>query len=290
MAFVDDWAELKVLVKDETVIKVNASNLGAEINTQKQECLGEHIFGEQADGNTYKYLCANCETPVKVVELSESVKRYFSGYEIVRNAVTYSLPGTRSFIIDDDLTPFGRMKDGAEVWWARSQADYSAGNTGAALDAGRIDVGEAKYFVVRLRITNSSKYFSFYFSTTGRNGEGYSVSSDGTVTKPTASGMVTMNTPVAAAKVGEWATYVFDLETLIPEYYIKDAESGTYILDTFAITYASGAEFDVDYMAFVEGGWADIDALTVDETAVYVTHYSNKTYTVRNTADGSIKE
>jgi hypothetical protein len=96
MAFVDSWDEIKRLVTDETVVKVNATDNGTLVKTQEQVCVGEHSWGENVDGKVYSYLCVNCGAPYKTVTLGESVTRYYSGFEVARNAVTYALSGERS--------------------------------------------------------------------------------------------------------------------------------------------------------------------------------------------------
>ena len=288
-AFVDSWDEIKRLVPDETVVKVNATNNGTIVKTQEQECVGEHSFGENVEGNVYTYLCVNCGKPVKTVTLPSFVKKYISGYEAARNAVVYALSGTRDFLLEGEDQVFGRVSNHAEIWWMRSQNDYALGSTGAALDGKVFDVGEAKYFVLRLRTDNNAKNMEFYISTTGKNGTPRTdeeVTDKKPITVPTTSGSIVFATPINASTVGEWTTYVFDLEALIPEHYVKDAETGHYLIDTFGIAYSKDYNADIDFMAFVEGGWEEIDALTSDETVVYTTHYKNKTYSVMNTATG----
>lgn len=289
MAFVDNWDELRQLVGDETVVKVNATNDGTIVKTQEQECVGEHSWGEEVDSNKYTYLCANCGKILKSVTLDSSVQRYFSGFEIARNATVYALSGSREVLIDENNTVFGRVNSCAEIWWMRDQKDYSGGTTGGSLDGKTIDVGEAKYFVVRLKTDNSKKNFEFYISTTGKNGTPRTeeeVTDKKPIQVPVTSGIVTLTSPVQASTAGEWTTYVFDLEALLPEHYVKDAETGHYILDTFAITYSMEYNADVEFMAFVEGGWAEIDALTPDQTVVFATHHKNKTYSIMETATG----
>jgi hypothetical protein len=73
---------------------------------------------------------------------------------------------------------------------------------------------------------------------------------------------------------------VFNLEEIYADYYVKDPETNEYILDTFAITYPQGYNADIEFMAFVDGDWSDIDKLTDDETVVYVTHAKNKTFEI----------
>lgn len=291
MAFVDSWDEIKNLVVDETVVKVNATADGTIVKTQEQECVGEHSWGENVDGNVYSYLCVNCGKNLKTVTLPECVKQYFSGYEVARNAVTYAAApgyvGEKSVGLDGDVV-FGSINYYSEIWWSRHQQDYNHGTTGAALNNKYYNVGSAKYFVVRMRNTNNQKNVEFYISTTGRNGEGYAVAPDGTETRPTSSGMITLTSPAQAATAGEWTTYVFDLEALIPEYYVRDPESGDYIIDTFGIARSRDDNVtDIEFMAFVEGGWEEIDSITPDETVVFATDRKTKTYSILKTANGA---
>ena len=291
VAFVDSWDEIKKLVPDATVIKVNATDDGTVVKTQEQECVGEHSWGENAEGLNYEYLCVNCGKVLKTVTLGESVKKYFSGFEVARNAVTYAAAtgysGERSVELEGENTIFGRINIYSEIWWARHQQDYKHGTTGASLNNKFYNVGNARYFVVRMKNSNNQKNVEFYISTTGKNGDGYAVAPDGTETKPTTGGMVTVTSPATAAVANEWTTYVFDLEALIPDYYVRDPESGDYIIDTFGIARSRDDNVtDIEFMAFVEGGWAEIDALTPDETVVFATHYKDKTYAIMDTATG----
>lgn len=292
-AFVDSWDELKIIVTDETVVKVNASNDGTIVKTQEQECVGDHSWGENVEGNTYSYLCVNCGKPVKTTKIPDGVQKYISGFEAARNATVYALPGTRSIGVDADNTVFGRVNGCGQLWWMRDQKDYADGNTGTSLDGKTFDVGNSKYLVVRLRTDNNAKNFEFYISTTAKNGTPRTeaeVEDKKPITVPTSSGIVMLTSPVTASTVGQWTTYVFDLEELIPEYYVKDSESGTYILDTFGIYCSKDYNADIDFIAFVDGGWEEIDALTPDETVVYATHYQNKTFSIMDAATGKCSD
>lgn len=132
-----------------------------------------------------------------------------------------------------------------------------------------------------------SKYVQFSLSITGKNGEGYSKAPDGTVTPPTTSGYATLAAPVEkTSATGEQITYVFDLEEIFSDYYVKDEETGHYIIDTFLITYARECSVDIEFMAFVDGDFADIGKLTSDDTVIYVTHATQKTYVVKDANTG----
>ena len=290
IAFVNSWDGVRGLVSDETVVKVNTTNNGTLVKTQEQECIGVHSYGEEVNGNVYSYACANCGSVLKSVTVPESTTRYFSGYEIARNAVSYdSSAGTRD-VIADGTDIFGRVRGYEQIWWMRDQKDFSAGGTGAALNGRTMDVGQAKYLVVRLKTDNIAKGLTLYLSTTGKNGTPRTddeVTESKPITIPTTSGYTSLTSPFAAATVNEWTTFVFDLETLMPEYYVKDSETGTYVLDTFGFWYSNDYNLDLDFMAFVEGGWAEIDALTPDDTVVFVTHPKNKTYSILQTSTGT---
>ena len=289
MAFVDSWDELKAIVPDDTVVKVNATNNGTLVKTEEQACLGEHSWGESISDRTYTYSCANCGKTYKNVTVSEKIKRYFSSFEIARNAPVYSALGTKNVLVEGNDTIFGRVSDNQEIWWMRDQKDFSAGGTGANLNGKTMDIGLSKYFVLRMRVDDNTKSIAFYISTTGANGKPRTedeVTDSKPITIPTTSGYSAMYVPIKAVESGEWATYVFDLESLIPEYYVKDSNTDTYVLDSFGIYYATGYNVDIEFMAFIEGGWKEIDELTRDETVYYVTHPKNKTYSVMDAATG----
>ena len=289
IAFVNSWDGVKNLVVDETVVKVNATNNGTLVKTQEQKCIGIHSYGEEVDGNIYTYACANCGSVLKSVTVPDSTTRYFSGYEIARNAVSYdSSAGSRDVIAEEEDI-FGRVRNYEQIWWMRDQKDFSSGGTGAALNGRTMDVGQAKYLVIRLKTDNTAKGLTFYISTTGKNGTPRTeeeVTETKPITVPTTSGYAAVTSPLGAATVNEWITFVFDLETLIPQYYVKDSETGSYVIDTFGFWYSNNYDLDLDFMAFVEGGWEEIDAITPDDEIVYVTHPKNKTYSVLQAATG----
>ena len=158
MAFVDSWDELKAIVSDDSVVKVNASNNGTLVKTQEQECIGEHSWGESISENTYTYSCANCGKRYKTVSISENVKRYFSCFEVARGATVYSALGTKDVLIEGEDTVFGRVSGTQEIWWMRDQKDFSAGGTGADLNGKTMDVGQSRFFVLRARVDNKHKY------------------------------------------------------------------------------------------------------------------------------------
>ena len=66
-----------------------------------------------------------------------------------------------------------------------------------------------------------------------------------------------------------------DLESFFGRAYAKDTETGTYVVDSFYFTFtptmASSTYIDVAYMAFVEGGYKEIDVLVDEEEVLLAT-------------------
>ena len=120
---------------------------------------------------------------------------------------------------------------------------------------------KAKYFVIKIRsddIESTSAFFA-YFSTTGKSGEGYSVSDDGTETIPSTLGYAYVR--FLAKDISEdWTVFVVDLSAVLPDYYVAD-EDGNYFIDTFFLKRNSNiSTIDVEFMAFAEN-WKAIDEL-----------------------------
>lgn len=169
----------------------------------------------------------------------------------------------------DSLVYFGFKGNSADhktgqFIWNRSYEDYTTN----APTYGRytVDVGQTKFLVLKVRTSladcNGSE-FSVNISTAGQNGGSVKI-------------------PVQGIQ-GDWLTYVIDLETLLPEKWVKDAETDSYIMDSFYLNFnnfLTENSVDIAYIAFVEGDWNDVDALVDEETVVNVTSASDVTYEV----------
>ena len=86
---------------------------------------------------------------------------------------------------------------------------------------------------------------------------------------------------------GEWQTYVIDIKALYGDAYAKAEGAEDYVVDTFFMNF--GGDVDVSYIAFIEGGWADIDALVEEETVAMITSADGAYQTV-NASDGQVKQ
>ena len=87
---------------------------------------------------------------------------------------------------------------------------------------------------------------------------------------------------------GEWVTYVVDLSAVCADYYKKVDGQDFYEIDTFYF-HVQGSN-DIAYVAFVEGGWAEIDALVEEDVVTEISAVGSAKATVGklvNVADGS---
>ena len=90
---------------------------------------------------------------------------------------------------------------------------------------------------------------------------------------------------------GEWVTYVIDLETVCDGFYEKVEGHDYYDVDTFY--FHNGGTSDIAYVAFVEGSWAEIDALVDEDVVMQITASGGEKASVGqlvNVADGSLAE
>ena len=154
--------------------------------------------------------------------------------------------------------------------WNRSYEDHTSNAPGY----GRylLDMGQSRFLVLKVR-TNLNE---------NADGSEFTIPIS---TKGNVGGAIKL--PVADTQ-GDWVTYVIDLETLLPEKWVKDAETGTYIMDTFYMNFSNCLtenSVDIAYIAFVEGDWSNVDALVDEETVVNVTSTSQGYVIVK--ADGS---
>ncbi len=249
----------------------------------------EHEITETvADGENgakvYIYNCPHCEMDI-VKNLPASVSGYFSAATLANKAPSYHQLGSHK--IDADDTVFARFIGSdkiSQALWLRVQADCDKNtSTGVFKDVPSVDLGQAKYMIIRARTNATSHPFIVNISTTGKNSP-TAISVDGSEgqyningealkagdTYATGTGYVGINIPLKATEADEWGVYVVDLATVIPEYYVKDSETDTYILDTFYFhfnSFASTTALDVDYIGFVEN-WDDIRTMYGDELAI----------------------
>ena len=159
--------------------------------------------------------------------------------------------------------------------WTRSLADNGASQT-SSHEQYSIDVGEAKYLVIKMRADIagvSPSGFSFKISTTGADkNDVFCIPAD--------------------QFKGEWITMVFDLETVCANW-VKDETTGHYLVDSlwFSVNPVLTSDtIDIEYMAFVEGDWSDVDTIVEEETVISMTKPGTNNYDIVYVADGSKKD
>ena len=99
---------------------------------------------------------------------------------------------------------------------------------------------------------------------------------------------------MSIAGADKWATIMINVADLAKtgsgwNAFEKTESSERYVMDTFFINFQSiGVDdcMEIDFIAFTDGDWNDLAALTPDEV-VYNIVNSNGEFEVLNTADGS---
>ena len=218
---------------------------------------------------TDSYRCSACFTDYARVQVPESVTLYYSPYEFATTAKQYYQAGECSFNLTDGVY-YATSNGNEQIHWARNHEDQNATDT--SLDA-TIEVGNAKYFVIKVKSTDTAATLNLRISTPGKSHDG---ANRGYIPADILKDKVT--------KTGEWTTYVIDLEKVYDGYYIKnEGEETTYTLDTYF--YGCAGEFDVAYVAFVEDDWSAIKTLTGEKEVTKIINANGDSMQV-NTADG----
>lgn len=159
--------------------------------------------------------------------------------------------------------------------WTRSLADNGENQT-TTHEQYSIDVGEARFLVIKMRADIAGATpagFTFKISSTGADKND------------------TFCIPADQFK-GEWITMVFDLETVCANW-VKDETTGHYLVDSFWFSVSpvlTSDSIDIEYMAFVEGDWSDVDTIVKEETVVNMTKPGTNNYDIVYVADGSKKD
>lgn len=277
--FCDSMEDVSALVGTDTYEWSISASSSIERKSNDHTCATEHIVTEAVNGNTYSYTCADDGDTVSVT-VPESVTKYYSPVGFGTTAAQYYATGKSCPIYTEDGVAFTRSTKNAQILWARVAADFTGG--GQTNLEKTYDVGNANYFVIKVRYSNNAtSSFNMTLSTTAKNGTPDS-NGDG---KVETNGYKNVNILNKEQADGEWHTYVIDLNAIFGEYYGKDATTGTYVLDTLYFNMSNVAELDISYMAFVEGDWADIAELTGEATVRQLT--GSGTYKNVSTADGS---
>ena len=219
---------------------------------------------------TDSYRCSACFTDYAGAKVPESVTLYYSPYEFATTAKLYNGNGC-SFNLTDGVY-YATSDDNIEIIWARNHEDQNANGAGTTAYDATIEVGNAKYFVIKVKSTDTAATLNLRISTPGK-------SHDGANRGYTHAHIWEAND----TKPSDWTTYVIDLEAVYNGYYIKNDGETTYTLDTYF--YGCAGEFDVAYVAFVEDDWSAIKTLTGEKEVTKIINANGDSMQV-NTTDG----
>ncbi len=267
IAFAETLSEVDELIGNEEytrITKADGSSPSEPCTTHGTITESTAFSGEYTE---YIYTCGTCGNIVSTRKVSNSINKYLSADTLVTINGPYH---STSSIVDSDGngTYHYRLqhKDNEENnkmavqdIWLREARNGSTTNGSVNLAQGLVDVGNARFMVLKVRTNESS--FALTISTTGKSqGEGESIVIGGlasTITfKPTAN---------------QWSTYIVDLKYMISDSYVLDPKTGTYILDTFYIGFTStdvGTGFvDIEYISFVDD-LTKVAALTEGDSVI----------------------
>ena len=312
--FFEHKSQIKDVVDTETYEWSVDRSTNMTLRTEDNSCVTCSI-SEMTDGVTYKYSCSSCGKVYKTVTLSEAVKRYYSANEIATGAKNYyPSSGTSAFVTKDGVS-YAESKNMLQIIWQRSLADMDGKNSSSKEQHFTESVGNSNYIVVKAKTSGAAGYLWMALSTTEYNStlkvatenmpgyyKGATNQKDEWVNEETgetekgvlAGGEYRTSTGYKGVYViptgtgtGEWQTFVIDIKALYGDAYAKAEGAEEYIVDTFFMNF--GGDVDVSYIAFIEGGWSDIDALVEEETVAMITSADGAHQTV-NTADGQVKQ
>ncbi len=193
-------------------------------------------------------------TPATHFAMGKEAVKYENGFQYFtfNRYVAWKYAENGEIAKDDkgNLLYVGGHPNTAQFIWNRNDPAYTGG--ASSFEKYNINIGDANYFVFKARTTGEAK-ITLCYSTAGD-------------TKTTSTVMPIVTT-------GKWTTYVVDLAKVFPDNHKKVAGATNYEIDLFYLhitPFADDAVIDIAYMAFVEGGWTDIDAIVDESTALYM--------------------
>ncbi|MBE6646682.1 MAG: hypothetical protein E7611_03460 [Ruminococcaceae bacterium] len=317
ISFFNDLSDIKNIIAEDTYEWSVNNSTNYVRDTQTHGC-AVHTPVESVNGSTYTYSCSECGQVVKTIALDDSVTKYYSANALNTTAKVYYGGSGNSYKYDVDANVGYMETSRIQTIWQRMDHDMATTQTASAGEQYSVNVGNAKYLVVKARSSDAAAYIRFCISTTAKN------CAIGTVTEADFTDGVLNKTIATYKKIledgstesalcsavgdqyyhgsstksvflmgkgeatGEWVTYVIDLEAVCGEYYAKLEGQDYYDVDSFY--FHNEGTSDIAYVAFVEGGWAEIDALVEESVVTQITAGGSNTATVSqqvNVADGS---
>ncbi len=244
-----------------------------------------HVLTEIVEGSSYKYICEACETVFLTKEIGEGT--IFMSPKLlstVRTSLPHDLSGaiTPSTQFNMGNTSFS-IKGGApcfefslgdkhesttELIWNRNDPKYLSGT--AEHQRYNFSIGKSRYLVIKIRTNDPDQSVQLLYGT----------APDQKRTR--------FHMPMSLCKQDSWTTYILDLEKLYTTSHLATAETGEYDVDFLMFhipSFSAETYIDLAYIAFVDGSWAELDALIDEEHAILVTAADN--YRTVNVSDGS---
>lgn len=292
IAFCDELDDVSSIVSDD-VYEWSKSRTESESRKTADHSCAAHSpssvqTSEVANGTKYSAVCTVCSQVCYEITVPESVSKFYTGKDFATSATTYYNAGKGSVEYDSENNiVFGRESGNLQLLWHRAQNDLKF-NTRSTQKT-TLDIGNARFFVIRMRTSSASKTLWLSYSTTAKNSDtaiateenpdGFTI--DGVKgikvgdTYCTNSGYITFNFPIASVAAGEWTTFVIDLNAVAGEYHGKVDGAESYVVDTFYFDEnAQSGSLDVEYMAFVEGDWSDVAELVGAGEVINITDKS----------------
>ncbi len=290
IAFCDSRDDLAGIVSETTYEWSTSKTASDELKVADHSC-AKHLAGElqskAENGVTvYTAICSSCGNACYEKIVPESVSKFYTGKDFATTATTYYNAGKGSVEYDsENCVVFGRESGNLQLLWHRAQNDLKY-NT-RSNETTTQDIGNARFFVIRLKTSNTARTLKLNYSTTAKNSDTAVATEEFTVTSfditgktgvkagdtyCTNSGYTTVTFPISSITEGEWTTFVIDLVAVMGEYHGKVGDAESYIMDTFYFDENSQTgNLDVEYMAFVEGDWNDVCALVGEGDVINIT-------------------
>ena len=293
IAFCDELDDVSSIVSDD-LYELSKSRSESELRKTADHSCAVHspssVQTSAVEGGTkYSAICSVCSQVCYEITVPASVSKFYTGKDFATSATTYYNAGKGSVEYDSDNNiVFGRESGNLQMLWHRAQNDLRY-NT-RSNQTTTMDVGDARFFVIRVRTSNTARTLKLNYSTTAKNsdtavatedftGTSYDITGKSGVkagdTYCTNAGYTTFTFPMASLTAGEWTTFVIDLNAVAGEYHGKVDGAESYVVDTFYFDENDQTgNLDVEYMAFVEGDWSDVAELVGAGEVINITDKS----------------
>lgn len=246
---------------------MKACDICGSIGSAKEE---PHEIGEISENGKYRYGCL-CGYTISEMIIPDTTDT-FHGLDYMNGAaaVYYQITNTgKVYDKDGSYMRFTGQGKVAQIIYSRMGSDHNG-----AFPAFQIipfDVGEANYFVVKMRASNIIASLDFKLGT---------VIGDATYSNAHNMGTASINIPMEALSSGEWVTFVINLEDVLGSGWLEN-ENGAHRVVYYQFTFnhapntpfSEQTHFDFAYMAFVNE-WQGVKDLVTDDS-VQVIYASN---------------